>query len=186
AQEVNKLHDTQLVDIQVIHQDNNLDLVITIRTSKALKYEEVVDLQQSIVEGLQRPVSLKVDQVFAEELDPLIPPTATPTLTPTMTQTSGPSPTNTPLPTTTPTPTPTPTATPAQAQIKSTGLPPMQLYQSPMGPVIGNLKRGQWLTILYGRQVIGSIVWIEVQDEEGRVGWMPEIYIVQATPSTTP
>lgn len=186
SQEVNKLFDAQLVDIQVIHLEDKLDMIITIRTSKALKYEEVVNLQKSIVEGLQQPISLKVDQVFAEELDPLIPPTATPTLTPTLTQTLGPSPTNTSLPTHTPTSTPTPTATPSHAQIKSTGLPAFKLYQSPMGPVIGELKNNQWLTILYRRQVMGSLVWIEVQDEEGRIGWMPEIYILQITPTATP
>lgn len=186
SQEVNKLFDAQLVDIQVIHLDDTLDMVITIRTSKALQYQEVVNLQESIVEGLQRPISLKVDQIFAEELDPLIPPTPTPTLTPTVTQTMGPSPTNTALPTATATATPTPTATPALAQIKSTKLPAFKLYQSPMGPVIGELKNDQWLMVLYGRQEMGGLVWIEVQDEEGRVGWLPEIYFPQPSPTVTP
>jgi len=185
SQEVNKLSDTRLVDIQVVHLDDKLQMVITLRTSKALQYNEVVNLQKSIVEGLQRPISLKVDQIFAEELDPLVPPTPTPTLTPTMTQTLGPSPTNTALPTATATSTPTPTATPAQAQIKSTKLPAFKLFQSPMGPVIGELKNDQWLTILNGRQVMGGLVWIEVQDEEGRVGWLPEIYILQVSPTAT-
>ena len=186
SQEVNKLTDAQLVDVQVVHLDDKLEMLITLRTSKALQYEEVVNLQQSIVEGLQRPISLKVDQVFAEELDPLIPPTPTPTLTPTVTKTPGPSPTNTALPTVTATYTPTPTATPAHAQIMLTKMPPLNLYQSPMGPIIGELNNDQWLTILYGRKVMGGLVWIEVQDEEGRIGWLPEIYIHKVTPTTTP
>lgn len=183
SQEVNKLPDAQLVDIQVIHQDSTLEMLITIRTSKALKYQEVVNLQQSIVEGLQRPVSLKVDQVFAEELDPMIPPTPTPTLTPTLTPTMGPSPTNTPLPTATITPTATATATPAQAKIRATGLPAFKLYQAPFGPVIGELKNDQTIIVLYGKQEVGGLVWIEVQDSEGRIGWLPEIYLQKATPS---
>lgn len=186
SQEVNKLPGTKLIDMQVIHQDSTLEMIITIRTSKALQYQEVVNLQQAIVNGLQRPISLKVDQVFAEELDPLIPPTPTPTLTPTMTQTLGPSPTKTSLPTATATATPTPTATPAQAQIKATGLPAFKLYQSPFGPVIGELKNAQWITILYGREEIGGLVWIEVQDGEGRVGWLPEIFIQEASLTATP
>ena len=186
SNEVNKLPDAKLVDIQIVRQDSTLDMLITIRTSKALQYQEVVNLQQGIVEGLQRPVSLKVDQVFAEELDPLVPPTPTPTMTPTVTQTLGPSPTHTPLPTSTATPTPTPTMTPAKAQIEVTGLPKFKLYQSPFGPVIGELKNDQWLTVLYGRKEIGGLVWIEVQDEEGRVGWLPEIYIIKRTPTSTP
>ena len=186
SQEVAQLNDAQLVDLQIIHQDETLDMVVTIRTSKSLGYEEVVALQQAIVDGLQRPVSLKVDQVFAEELDPLIPPTATPTLPPTSTPTPGPSPTNTSTLTPTATLTPPPTSTPAQAQVESTGLPAFQLYQSPNGPVIGKLKRGQWLTILYGREEEGGIVWVEVKDAEGRLGWIPEVYVVSPTATLTP
>jgi len=186
AQEVSQLNDAQLVDLQIIHQDETLDMVVTIRTSTSLGYAEVVALQQAIVDGLQRPVSLKVDQVFAEELDPLIPPTATPTLPPTSTSTPGPSPTNTSTLTPTATLTPPPTSTPAQAQVESTGLPAFQLYQSPNGPVIGKLKRGQWLTILYGREEEGGIVWVEVKDAEGRLGWIPEVYVVSPTATLTP
>jgi uncharacterized hydrophobic protein (TIGR00271 family) len=192
SQEVERLGDVQLVDLQVIHQDSELLMVITIRTSNALKYDEVVALQEAIVSGINRPVSLRVEQVIAEELDPLIPPTPTATATVTSTPLPGPSATYPPSPTVTPTAspsatvTPSPTPTPAQAQVVSTGLPPLRLYQSPGGPVIGQIQTGQWLTILYGRQEYGGYIWVEVMDEEGRIGWLPEIYLSVPTMPPTP
>ena len=184
SQEFAKMNNAQLVDLQIIHQEDRIQMIATIRTRMALRYQQVVALQQSIVEALQVPVSIKVDQIVAEELDPLIPPTATPTLTPTSTLTPGPSPTVTSTRLPTHTQTATPTATPAQVRVASTGVPVFQLYQSPNGPVISWLSRGQWLTVLYGREEIGGIVWVEVQDEEGRLGWIPEIYLLP--PTATP
>lgn len=176
--------DAELVEMDLSRTANNLDMVITISTSKALRYEQVINLQKAIVDGLQLPISLKVNQIFTERLDPLIPPTPTPTTTP------GPSPTATltatPLPpTVTLTFTPTATPMPGLAQSIATGLPRLQLYQSPNGPVIGQIRSGQVLTLLYGREEIGGLIWVEVVDVEGRVGWVPEIYlqVVTATPS---
>lgn len=186
AAEVQKLNDAELVDLEVIHLDGDLDMVITIRTHTALRYEQVVALQEAIVAGLNRPVSLKVEQVFAEQLDPLIPPTPTPTPLPTSTPTPGPSPTPTATPTATPTVTPSPTPTPAQGQVMLPTLPSLLIYQSPGGPVIGTLQEGEVLTILYGRQVYDGLLWVQVQDEEGRLGWVPRIYLTLVTPEPTP
>jgi uncharacterized hydrophobic protein (TIGR00271 family) len=187
----------ELVELIAGHTSNGLDMVITVRTTSPLRYEQVVALQQGIVDGLHQSVSLKVNQIFAEQLDPLIPPT--PTLTPTMTltYTPGPSPTITPSPTFTPTvtftstatatftATPTNTPTPELVQVLNTALPRLQLYQSPNGPVIGQIRPGQKLTLLYGRQEVGGLVWVEVMDVESRIGWIPEVYLrlVTATPS---
>ena len=178
-----------LVEMKVSYSGNDLDMIITVRTSSALRYEQVIALQKAIVDGLQRPVSLRVNQVFTEQLNPLVPPTPTSTPTVTPTNTLGPSPTKTPTPlppTATATFTPTATATPGLGQIISTKLPPLQLYQSPDGPVIGQIRPGQVLTLLYGRQELNGLVWIEVMDSEGRTGWIPEIYlrVVTATPSS--
>jgi len=184
----------KLVELETRRNDAGLDMVITVRTTAPLRYEQVVALQKGIVDGLNRPVSLKVNQVFAERLDPLIPPTATPTLTPTYTPTPGPSPTVTasPLPPTltpsvtpSPTQTPTDTPTPASVQALNTLLPRLQIYQSPGGPVIGQIRPGQGLTLLYGRQETGGLIWVEVMDSEGRIGWIPEIYlrVVTSTPN---
>lgn len=186
SQEVAKMHNSQLIDIETVQRDEIIEMRITLRTNSSLRYQEVVTLQEAIVDALQKPVSLKINQVIAEQLDPLIPPTPTNTPTATYTPTLGPSPTLTPLPTSTSTPTPKPTSTPSSAYIQVTGLPILQLYQSPGGPVIGKLKTGQSITILYGRQVKAGIIWLEVQDTEGRLGWLPEIYVQHITTSPTP
>jgi hypothetical protein len=149
--EIAKLTNAELENLNVSHSANELDMVITVRTNVALRYEQVVALQKAIVNGLQEPVSLRVNQVFAEQLNPLIPPT--PTLTPTLTPTStlGPSPTATATslpPSSTPTFTPTATPTPGLGQVVNTGLPRLQLYQSPNGLVIGQIQYRQILTRL--------------------------------------
>ena len=163
-------------------------MIITIRTSAALRYEQVIELQKTIVDQLRQPVSLKVNQILAERLDPLVPPTLTPTPFPTLTNTPGPSPTATFIPTATVTftPTPSPTPTPALAQVIYSLPPQLRLYQSPGGPVIGQIRIGQTLTILYGRQEFGGIVWVQVMDEEARIGWIPEFYLNLITPTPTP
>ncbi|MBN1373216.1 MAG: DUF389 domain-containing protein [Anaerolineaceae bacterium] len=193
----------ELVELDLDRAGEVLGMEITVRTNSQLRYHQVVQLQESIVAQLNRPISLKVNQIFAERLDPLIPPTFTPTPTITLTHTPGPSPTptKTPLPTATATPTatltssptatflptatPTNTPTPQLAQVISTLLPRMQIYQSPGGPAIGQLRAGQPITVLYGRQVFGGLVWVEIRDAEGRVGWMPELYLRVLIPTVT-
>jgi uncharacterized hydrophobic protein (TIGR00271 family) len=178
----------ELMDMDLSYSADDIDMILTVRTSTALRYEQVTALQKAIVDGLQRPVSLRVNQVFTEQLSPLIPPTPTQTPTLTPTNTPGPSPTMTPSPlppTVTPTLTHTPTATPGLSQVINTGLPRLQIYQAPNGPVIGQIRAGQTLTLLYGRSESGGLIWVEIMDSEGRVGWIPEIYLttVTATPA---
>ncbi len=192
--EVQKMNDAELVDIEVERIGTGINLTLTVRTNSALRLEQVIALQTAIVDLLKRPVSLKVNQVIAERLDPLIPPT--PTFTPTVTNTitPGPSPTATytltasPTPSPTqipPSPTPSATATLATGRIVSGVLPAAKIYQSPGGPAIGALRSSQPVTILYGRQVQKGLVWVEVRDQEGRIGWTPEIYLQTATPAPT-
>jgi hypothetical protein len=91
-----------------------------------------------------------------------------------------------PPPTRTPTvmPTVTPSPTPGIVEIIRENVPRLQIYQSPNGPVIGQVRPGQVLTLLAGRQELGGLVWVEIVDGEGRLGWIPEIYlqVVTATP----
>jgi len=178
----------EVVDLNVTHRDQDLDLVLTIRTNNLLNYEETLALQKAIVDRLHQSVSLKVNQIFVEQLDPLVPPTPTITPSPTSTTTPGPTPTNTPTPTATATSTPTKTSTPSGAEVQLKELPGLEIYQVPGGPVIGKLEQGQTVTVLYGRQLYGSMVWVEVMDEEGRIGWTLEIYLVRETqtPTTSP
>jgi len=195
AAEVSNMNSAELVEFNVQHLQDGLSMVITVRTNTPLRYEQVTTLQKSIATSLQQPVSLKVNQVFAEQFDPLIPPTFTPTPTPIPTNT--PSPTNTPGPSLTPTfvpsttatmtATPSSTPTPGKVQAANTIIPPLRLYQTPGGPVIGQIRSGQVLTLLYGRQAVGGLIWVEVMDDEGRIGWIVEIYLhsVTLTPSST-
>ncbi len=172
AIEVKNLGGVELVELNVNRNGPVLDMVVTVRTGSALRYEQVVSLQKAIVDGIHQPVSLKVSQVIAENLDPLIPPTPTFTLTRTSTSTPGPSPTPTytPTPTHTSTPTttasptvtltatntwtplpsatPTETPTPAEGEIVRFSLLDLKIYQRPGGPIIGNLLPGQKVTIL--------------------------------------
>ena len=203
TQEVNNLGNAQLVDMSINRDGNTLDMLLTLQTNTSINYLQVVSLQAAIVKKINQPISLKVNQIFAERLDPLIPPTLTATPTVTQTPTPGPSPTatNTPTPTATDTPTstytatftltplpsltPTETGTPASAEVISTGLPGLQIYQTPGGPVIGTLRPGQMLKILYQIEILNGLVWINIMDAEGRIGWIPEIYIHILTPTAT-
>lgn len=203
---------TDLVEWNSEREGDLLKLLITVRTFEPLLYEDSVDLQNAIGGGLEEAkvldnaekVQVIVNQILTARLNPLDPPTVTPTFTPTFTHTPGPSPTptNTPTPTATRTATPTETATPthtptftptsthtptpALAQAYNTYLPSMRLRQWPEGPSIGPpLREGAFLIILYGYEVVDGLVWIEVQDSEGRIGWILETYLTVITPTAT-
>ncbi|MDX9991776.1 MAG: DUF389 domain-containing protein [Anaerolineales bacterium] len=196
AREFANYPQTQIMDLKISHRGDLLDIAVTVRTSAGLRYEQVAALQKEIARELQQTVSFKVSQIFSEELDPLIPPT--PTFTPTITQTFTPGASPTPTvtatftpsltatvtPTSSPTQTPTASHTPALIRAVQTGFPALQLYQSPGGPVISRIASRQQLTLLYGRIEYQGLIWVEVRDEEGRIGWIPEIYgfIITATP----
>jgi hypothetical protein len=148
---------------------------------------------------LNKPVALNLDHIRSETLDPLIPPTLTPTVTLTYTQTPGPSPTPTSSPTSTPTQTPTSTSTPTDlptptetiipltptprsAMVVNYGVPPYYyLYQEPGGPVIASLRLNSTILDLNETQVFEGIIYVFVQDDEGRIGWLPQMYIQYPT-----
>ena len=203
-QEVNKIHRADVIEWDAIRSGETLHLNIVIRTITALTYEDSVALQKAIADQLQRPVSVAINQVFAAHLDPLVPPTFTSTPTETLTPTPGPSPTSTSTPspsptltatttsiptataTNTPTETPTSTPTPALGLAANVNLPGLRMRQWPDGPVIALLRERQNLTILYGYEIVNGLVWVEVMDEEGRVGWIPQVYLLVVTPTSTP
>lgn len=193
----------ELVEWNATSEGETLHLDFVVRTLNPLRYEDSVSLQSEIASQLQRPVSVVVNQIFAAALDPLIPPTHTPTPTVTQTPTPGPSPTPTNTPTPRPTRTPTPTATytatatpthtatptntptPAIGQVFDTQLPGLYLRQWPAGPIIARLYYRQTLTILYGYEIVDGVVWVEVSDSEGRIGWIPQFYLETVTPTAT-
>lgn len=174
---------------------NILVMDITVMVSESLSYFDSVELQNAIAGRLQRTVQLKINQVYVAQLDPLIPPTNTPTIPvlPSATPTFSTTPTRTITPTATPTATPTPTPTATYTPTPETGMIDTGIYKIeilayPGGPVIGTLYRYQTFVILYESQIVDGWVWVQIQDQEGRVGWVPQhdIQQVTLTPSPTP
>ena len=208
--EVNNVNGSELVEYTLAEENDSIFIDITLRTQESLQHRDVVDLRDAIAgrleaEGLRSPedqVSIRTNQVIARVLDPEIPPTFTPTptpgpsltpthtRTPTATRTLSPTSTTTPSPTNTPTLTPVPTATPTPslAEVANTGGLGVRLRQFPDGPVIATLREGSPLLILYESEIIDGLVWIEVVDPEGRIGWLPQTYtlIVTLTPTPSP
>src|SRR5512139_3701696 len=54
ANEVSRLPGAELVDLDVQHVQDRLDMVVTVRTNTPLLYEKVIELQKSIATGLQQ------------------------------------------------------------------------------------------------------------------------------------
>jgi uncharacterized hydrophobic protein (TIGR00271 family) len=197
--EIADMLNAEIADLTIISTDPDLLLDLTIRSNYPPSHNQVVSLQEALVARFERPVALTVTHIRAEKLDPLIPPTYTPTPvtptvgpTPTSTATLTPSATITSSPTATftssPTPTViTPTATPRPAIVINTGMPLYyELLQQPGGPVIGRLNRNAPLLDLYEQITYEGLVWIRVMDEEGRIGWFPQRFMLYPTPSPTP
>ncbi|MDP1713120.1 MAG: SH3 domain-containing protein [Anaerolineales bacterium] len=182
ALEVARVNGSELIELDVQRMQDRLNMIATIRTNIPLRYDQVTLLQKSIATNLQKPVALKVNQILAEQFDPLIPPTFTPTVQFTHTPTQTPTATLTPTPIPTATFTLTPTA--GLVQTANGTLPPLKLYQSPGGPVIGQILRKQTLVLLYERLELNGLIWVNVMDSEGRIGWVPEMYLyfITATP----
>jgi uncharacterized hydrophobic protein (TIGR00271 family) len=203
-QEVNGIHRAEVIEWDATRVGDTLNLNIVLRTITPLTFEDSVALQKAIADQLQRPVAVAINQIIAAHLDPLVPPTFTATPTETLTPTPGPSPTATstasPTPTATPTETvvptstathtptatPTSTPTPALALAENVALPGLQMRQWPDGPVIAVLRERQNLTVLYGHEIVNGLVWVEVMDGEGRIGWIPQVYLLVITPTATP
>lgn len=198
AEEISK-RGAELTDLHVeTDEDEILHLRITLRTPHQLYYSDVDSLQKDIAFRLQETVAIVVNQIVAAQLDPLVPPTftATPTpatLTPTVSMT--PTSTATPLPSSTPTPKPTSTSTPtpATARIQNLFNNYDQCLEMRQGsgynrPIIGRVSNGSYITVQYGQEIVDGLVWVEIKDQEGRLGWLPQICmdIVTLTPTKTP
>jgi uncharacterized hydrophobic protein (TIGR00271 family) len=182
--ELKTLSDAQLVNVDSYFSDSNLQLVVTIRTSRQPDYAEVVSLQSAVAARLQQTTALQLIVVPTTRLDPLIPPT--PTRTVVFTSTSTPSPSATPTTTATPTltPTSTPTATltwtptPILAFIANTSGRGVYLRDAPAGRITGALPEGAPVDLLYQRTKVNEIDWIEIRDVLGRTGWVQVMYVI--------
>jgi uncharacterized hydrophobic protein (TIGR00271 family) len=197
-EEVEKTLNAEMVELSVDNVGDTLSLNITLRTPRPLYYKDSINLHDAIAARLQQPVELVINSVIASRLDPKVPPTLTPTPTmgpsPTPTRTATPTSTTTPTPTQTPTNTATPTATntptttptPSVALVAQTLGRGLRLRQYPEGPIIGTMREGDPLIVLYGIEIVNGLVWIEVQDKDGRIGWVPQMYTAIVTLTPTP
>ncbi len=192
--EIVKLPNTRLVDLTMDTTDSVLQVDVTVRTLYQPTYQQVVALQEAVASYLQQPVALQLIVIPTTLLDPLVPPTFTPTITlgpsptatflptPTrtarLTQTPTAKPTETPTPTVTSTQTLTPTPTPVLAYIANTGGKGVYLRQEPAGKIVGGLPEGSPVLILYHRETVGNLEWVEVQDLLGRTGWIPITFLI--------
>ncbi|MEK6223041.1 MAG: DUF389 domain-containing protein [Chloroflexota bacterium] len=177
--------------------DDTININITILVTQPLFHSVSVELQDAIAARLQKTVQLNISQVVVAKLDPLTPPTHTPTPTvgpsPSPTQTEIPiTPTITPtlVPTATQTPTPTLTPTPQQAVVDRTFGEGVYLRSFPGGPEISYLPQNTIITVLYGYEIVEGWVWIEVRDQAGRTGWLPQFYtsifeVIPPSPTVT-
>ncbi len=194
-----KAHGAELLTLNTNKDANNiLNLDITLRTPKRLYYGDVDALQESLAVRLQETIAIIVNQIIADKLDPLIPPTftSTPTLlvsssTPTASSTSTHTPTSTS--TFTPTPTFTLTPTPETAKIQNVFTNYNQCLELRQGagftrPVIGRVYNGNYISVQYEEQTVKGLVWLQIKDKDGRLGWLPKICInpVTLTPTRTP
>lgn len=199
--ELAEFSNAELVELDITRADQEIQLEITIRSNVSLNYSQVITLQEALVARLDKPVSLVVDQIRSERVDPLVPPTPTATATITVTPTPGPSPTRTITPTVTATPTPSPTSTerlsatqtslaafttPQSLLVIQSTIPPYSnLYLEPGGAIIATLSAGASLYDLNETTIYEGLVWIKVEDAEQRIGWLPMIYLASPSPSTT-
>jgi len=191
--EIADLPNAELVELDITHIEKEIHLKITIRSNTPMSYSKVVRLQEALVSQLDKSVALIVDHIQSETVDPLVPPT------PTSTTTIGPSPTFTVTSTPTKTPTATPTDPPVMTSTDIPSTPTPQsvfvirstlpsythLYQSPGGPVIAQVTVNTLLYDLYETVTYNGLVWVKVQDSEGRIGWYPERYLAYPTLAQT-
>lgn len=189
--ELADLGDAELVELQITRMDQGINLNLTISANNPPSYSEVVALQEALVARLDQPVSLIMNYLKSERLDPLIPPTTTPTategpsLTPTPTHTMTVTPTATPAADTA-TPTASITPTPIVVYVIRSSVPAYNtLYDEPGGTVLAYLSANEQLFDLHQTMIYDGMVWILVSDEDGNTGWFPEIYLSYPTESAT-
>jgi len=211
--EIGQMESVELAEWEMLRgedDDQTIRLHVWVRSSRQVRHQEVVDLQENLAGNLQRPVELELSVIPTTRLDPREPPTPTPTPPPGATATPTPtsSPTSTPRPTATPTasptptatatatatatdtptptatptdmPSPTPTPTPMRAVIGGTGGQGVWMYRQPklQGGKITAWRDGTQM-ILTGEQFeADGYLWIQVVDPKGRLGWIPEDYMI--------
>lgn len=189
--ELREMNNSELVEMNINKIEQEIHLDITVSSNIPPSYSEVTSLQEVLVARLNKPVSLIVNYIRSERLDPLDPPTGTPTAT--LTPTPGPTYTLTPTPTATATlqntftPSPTVTVTPRPPfEFRSDLTSDYHLYFTPGGEITASLTRSSILFDLGRSQIYDGLVWLLLEDEQGRIGWYPEHYLQYLPATLTP
>jgi uncharacterized hydrophobic protein (TIGR00271 family) len=188
--EVAAMDNAELVELKINRVNNEFHLNLTISSNVQPAYSQIVGLQEATVTQLGQPVSLIVNYLRSETLDPLIPPTETPTPTPgpssTPTVTVTPTLTQTSTPEFTPTATVTSTPLPQEVYVSRSAVPPYtNLFDEPGGQVIAYLTTNSTLYDLNQTVTYQGLVWVKVEDEQGIIGWFPQLYLQYPTPTLT-
>ncbi len=189
--EIAAMDNAELVELKISRVENEFHLNLTISSNIQPPYSQITALQEALVSRLGKPVSLIVNYLRSERLDPLIPPTETPTPTPgpssTPTVTVTPTPTQTFTPEFTPTVTSTSTPLPQLVYVSCSAIPPYtNLFDEPGGQVIAYLTADEVLYDLNQTITFDGLVWTYVEDEQGNIGWFPQIYLQYPTVTLTP
>ena len=196
AEEIAAMGQVELADWQITGDDGEtVHLEVHVRATRPVLHQETVDLQERVALRLQRPVALALTVIPTIRLDPFVPPTLTPTptpgptSTPTPTSTPSPTPTFSPTPTDTPTPTPTSTSTPTTTPAPTLTPTPVVavvsgpcgrglfLRRTPGGAIARTLREGERVEILYRSETTDDVEWVQVRDEQGRIGWVAAEYV---------
>ncbi len=179
----------------------------TVTYAEVVELQEKVAgrLQQSVALLLSVIPTTRLDPFVPPTPTPTPPPGVTPTLTytptPTLTTTPTPAPTQTPTPTASPTlkptdtatpaptqtatptetATPAPTPTPVLAEVGGTGGQGVWMYRQPglKGGKIAAWRDGTVMTVIGGPVEAAGYVWIQVVDPKGRLGWIPDRYLIR-------
>jgi uncharacterized hydrophobic protein (TIGR00271 family) len=189
--ELAEMNEAEIVELQVNRIEGEIHLNLTVSANTPPTYFQVVALQEALVARLEKPVSVIMNYLKSERLDPLIPPTETPTATegPSLTPTLTPTMTATPSPTPgqpTATPTASATPTPQTVFVVASSVPAYNtLYDEPGGEILTYLSANQKLFDQNQIVVYDGLVWVNVQDENGNTGWFPKIYLSYPTETVT-
>jgi uncharacterized hydrophobic protein (TIGR00271 family) len=191
---------------EINDQTAPLAMDLTVRSTNAIPFSRVQELQDAISIALQREVGLTMTVIRVTKLDPEVPPTLTPTPTATNTATPGPTPTNTPtitpsptttntptavptdtptaLPTSTPTIVPTdtavPTPTPRTAVINSIYGLNMRAEPGIEADILAFLAADTVVVLLDNTGTVDGRIWQEIEFE-GQVGWVSDQFLYTLT-----
>jgi uncharacterized hydrophobic protein (TIGR00271 family) len=187
-----ELPSAQLVDSAFTIENDVVNVEVTILSLNQPSHLQILNMQNQLAMSLGRTVALQIMDIPTTELNPLVPPTPTPTevftstatlttsptvnISPTITVTASPVASATASATQTPTYTKTamPTAVPTLATGIITGVSgSIYVLNSPAGNILFALPDGTKVYLTGKSAFANNIRWLEIEDFQGRIGWLP-------------